>query len=90
MIRRRLIVRGRVQGVFYRATAREEARRLGLVGWVRNLSDGGVEIIVEGAAAAIEALIDWSRRGPPHARVDSLDIEEEEPLGDGSSFEIRY
>jgi acylphosphatase len=69
-----LLVSGVVQGVSFRAYAADEARRLGLAGWVRNLPDGRVEAEAEGARAAVEALVAWCRRGPPAAQVD--DVEE--------------
>lgn len=68
-----LIVRGRVQGVCFRVSCQDQARRLGLSGWVRNLSDGSVELEAQGQAAALEALRDWCRRGPPAARVAGVE-----------------
>ena len=90
MIRRRLIIRGRVQGVFYRASTRDEARRLGLAGWVRNLPDGTVEAAVEGPSDVVERLVEWCRGGPPHARVDGVEVFEEEPEGEAPPFRVRY
>jgi acylphosphatase len=84
------MIRGRVQGVFYRANTAEQASARGLAGWVRNLPDGAVEAVVEGQPDAVEGLIDWCRGGPPHARVDSIDIEDEEPKGDLPPFRVRY
>ncbi|MCD9033775.1 acylphosphatase [Luteimonas sp. Y-2-2-4F] len=72
----RFLVAGRVQGVFFRASAREQAQRLGLRGHARNLDDGGVEVLVAGDEAAIEALAAWLRHGPPLARVESLSRDE--------------
>ena len=69
----RLIIRGRVQGVGYRWWAEGEAGRLGLDGWVRNRIDGTVELLAAGPAAAVERLIEASRRGPPSAAVDAID-----------------
>lgn len=63
---------GRVQGVWYRASAQQEARRLGLTGRVRNLADGSVEAIAEGPRDALEAFVAWCRKGPPGARVDDV------------------
>lgn len=83
---RRLRVRGRVQGVGFRQSLRAEARRLGCRGWVRNRSDLSVEAIVQGSEAAVEALIAWTRRGPPAARVDALEVSPAE--GELQGFEI--
>jgi len=73
MIARRLIVRGRVQGVGYRYSMIDAAQGLGVVGWVRNLSDGNVEAFVQGEPAQIDALLAWCARGPPSARVGAVD-----------------
>ena len=70
---RRVMVRGRVQGVGYRAWVEHEALRRGLDGWVRNRRDGSVEAVIQGDAHAVEALIRWARHGPPAARVDRID-----------------
>jgi acylphosphatase len=72
-VRARIVVRGRVQGVWYRGSAQEEARRLGLVGWARNRPDGSVEILAQGAPAALDRFVEWCREGPPLARVRSVD-----------------
>ncbi|MBN1774659.1 MAG: acylphosphatase [Deltaproteobacteria bacterium] len=68
-------VRGRVQGVAYRAHAAAEARRFGLTGTVRNLPDGSVELVATGPRADVERLADWCRRGPPAARVASVELQ---------------
>lgn len=65
----RFLVSGRVQGVFFRASTRDEARRLGLNGYARNLADGRVEVLAQGGAEALEALAQWLQHGPPLARV---------------------
>ena len=72
----RAIVRGRVQGVGYRASTAHEARRLGLSGWVRNLPDGTVEVEVSGDAAAVDALVGWLGQGPRGARVSGVDVQD--------------
>jgi acylphosphatase len=69
-----LLISGRVQGVFYRASAQQEAMRLGLCGEIRNLPDGRVEAIVEGAKERIEEFIKWCRRGPPSAEVETVGV----------------
>jgi acylphosphatase len=82
MIRRHVVVRGDVQGVFFRASCEQEARRLGVAGWVSNRPDGAVEASFEGEDDAVDAMIEWARRGPPRATVDAIDVTDEEPQGD--------
>ena len=86
----RLAIRGRVQGVFFRANTQREALRLGLTGWVRNTPDGGVEAEAEGAREALEAFVAWCRRGPEHAVVDRLDAAWGRAEGLHRGFQIRY
>jgi acylphosphatase len=71
----RAVVLGRVQGVSYRAPTAAEARRLGLVGWVRNRADGAVELEAEGDDAAVDALVAWCEQGPPAARVTAVKVD---------------
>jgi len=82
----RLVIHGRVQGVFFRDSMRREAQNLAVAGWVRNRSDGAVEAAVHGEPAAVDALVRWARRGPQRAQVKRIEIE----LDDGSytSFEV--
>ncbi len=84
-----VFVSGVVQGVAFRAYAVDEARRLGVAGWVRNLPDGRVEAEAEGERRALEALVAWCRRGPPSARVDHLDVRWTAFGGDLGRFEQR-
>lgn len=86
----RLRITGRVQGVWYRAATQREAGRLGVAGWVRNLSDGGVEALIEGEPTAVRALIAWCRTGPPGARVIEIAEISEPALGDLVGFRIVY
>lgn len=72
----RLIVHGRVQGVWYRASAKEAAEKLGIKGWVRNLPDRCVEIDASGGADSVEKFIQWCYQGPPGARVTTIDVQE--------------
>lgn len=82
MIRRRVEVDGRVQGVFFRDTCRREATSAGLAGWVRNLPDGRVEAAFEGPADAVERMVGWCRHGPPRATVTATRTHVEEPTGE--------
>jgi acylphosphatase len=82
----RLRISGRVQGVGFRDALRSEALRLGVTGWVRNLAGGGVEALAQGAPAAVAALLEWARRGPPAARVERVECGPPEP-GDDRAYE---
>ncbi|MDA0999867.1 MAG: acylphosphatase [bacterium] len=84
-----LLIQGRVQGVGYRMSAQWKARELELCGWVRNRPDGVVELVAEGPAEVLDALIAWCRSGPPMARVRDVQITREAARGGFSSFEIR-
>lgn len=80
-VRAHVFVSGLVQGVNFRWYTTEQARRLGLGGWVRNLGDGRVEAVIEGPETTVKEMIDWLGRGPRHARVDGVHVEWEEPEG---------
>jgi acylphosphatase len=69
-----LRIHGRVQGVWFRESMRAEAERLNVTGWVRNTPDGAVEAVIQGPAAAVEALLEWAHVGPPLARVDRIEV----------------
>jgi acylphosphatase len=84
-----LWISGRVQGVFFRATTEDEARRRGLTGWVRNADDGRVEAEVQGPPDAVDELIDECRTGPPAARVEDVEVTPIEPVGNESGFMAR-
>lgn len=88
-VRRRVVVRGDVQGVFFRDSARSEATSRGVSGWIRNCSDGSVEAVFEGSAADVEALVEWCRSGPSRASVSDVEVVEEEPRGGSGGFEVR-
>ena len=79
MIRRRLRITGKVQGVFYRAWFAEQAEALGLAGWVRNRADGSVEAVVEGTAERVEEAIERARRGSPASRVADVQVSDDAP-----------
>jgi len=88
--RARVLVTGRVQGVFFRQSTREMAEGLGLCGWVRNQPDGSVEALFEGEKNLVEQAIAWCRQGPPRAAVDELTMEWLDGPAECAGFAIRY
>ena len=82
-------VSGQVQGVFFRAEAAQRARALGLGGFARNTRDGRVEAVFEGKPEDVDAMVAWCRSGPPMARVEQVEVAEEEPTGE-TDFRIRH
>ena len=88
MIRRRVVVRGHVQGVFFRDTVRRMAASRGVAGWVHNRGDGAVEAVFEGESGDVEALVAFCREGPRGAEVSEVEVSEEEPEG-LSGFDTR-
>ena len=85
-----VIIRGRVQGVFYRMETQRAADRHGVFGWVKNRADGTVEAVFEGDKEKVDAVLDWCRRGPRHADVKGIDIDEESYTGEFKEFYITY
>lgn len=83
-------VQGRVQGVYFRASTRDQARQLHLAGWVRNCPDGSVELIAEGDKEKLAQLINWSQEGPPGARVTEVNVEWQEGTGEFVGFAVKY
>lgn len=83
-----IIVKGRVQGVFFRASAAEKVKALGVRGRVENLADGSVKILAEGTGENLEELIEWCGEGPPRAAVESVGVEWTEPAGEFRDFRI--
>lgn len=81
---------GRVQGVFFRMETQRAAERYGVHGWVRNRMDGAVESLMEGNASAVHALIEWCKKGPPHADVERVDVAWDTYTGEQKDFVIRY
>jgi acylphosphatase len=82
LVRRRVVAHGRVQGVWFRESARRRADELGVAGWVRNRPDGSVEAELEGEVAAVEVLVAWFGHGPSGAHVERLEVVVREPRGD--------
>ena len=85
-----IFVTGRVQGVFFRQSARVMAIKNDVDGWIRNLDDGKVEIVAEGEESNINALVDWCKTGPANSRVDKFELSEENYTGEFEKFEVRY
>jgi acylphosphatase len=88
--RAHVFIRGRVQGVFFRSETMYEARKHGVTGWVRNLPDDRVEAVFEGEEEAVKKLLEFCRRGPPGAKVTSVDVTWENRSGEFKDFEIKY
>lgn len=84
-----MLVSGRVQGVWFRESTRQTASAHGVSGWVRNTADGRVEAVLEGPEDAVTRVVEWLHQGPPHARVDSVEVEAEVPEG-LRGFEVRW
>lgn len=89
-VRAHVFITGRVQGVNYRAATRDQARRAGVQGWVRNLDDGRVEAIFEGSRAAVHHMVSWCHSGPSGAHVEHVELNWEEPTGTEAGFSIRW
>lgn len=89
-LRAKVIISGRVQGVWFRATTVEMARPLGLVGYVRNRPDGRVEAIFEGPESTVRRAVSWCYRGPRFASVESVDVTWGEPMGEYANFSVHY
>jgi acylphosphatase len=87
-VRRRVLVAGRVQGVWFRESCRDRAQAAGVAGSVRNLADGRVEVVLEGPPATVDEVVAWCRRGPRRARVDGIEIVDEAPVGE-QGFRVR-
>ena len=85
-----LKITGLVQGVWFRASTRDEAVRLGLVGWVKNCRDGSVEAMAEGPRDKVEEFIRWCRKGPRHARVSDVEVDWKAPTGEFKNFQLTY
>ncbi|MBC8161835.1 MAG: acylphosphatase [Roseiflexaceae bacterium] len=90
LVRARVLISGRVQGVNFRASAREQARLHQILGWVRNLEDGRVEAVFEGPRPAVKQVVSWCYIGPGHARVEQVDVAWERPTGQEQGFQIQW
>lgn len=88
--RAQIVVKGRVQGVFYRASAQHKANELGIPGWVKNKLDGSVEIVAEGEENTLFALIDWCKTGPADALVTDVEVDWKEYQAEFAEFKVLY
>lgn len=88
-VRVHIFVSGRVQGVFFRHNTKKKALELGLTGWVKNLPDGRVEAVFEGERDKIDKILEWAKKGPFLAKVEKLDVKEEDYKGEFDDFEIK-
>lgn len=86
----KVVVTGRVQGVFYRARTKEKADLLGIKGYVKNLPDGSVEAVFQGEALSVTKMTNWCRKGPAAAKVEHVSIQKDEMISDVDTFQIRY
>lgn len=84
------IIKGRVQGVFFRSTTKRQADSLKLKGFVKNLENGDVEVVAEGERKNLETLLDWCRKGPAMSNVEKINADWEKASGEFSSFEVKY
>jgi acylphosphatase len=89
-VRARVIISGRVQGVFFRVETQRAAERFGVCGWVRNRRDGTVEAVFEGEQHAVDAALNWCQQGPGMARVDEVDVSWQDYTGEFKSFDITF
>ena len=89
-LRAQVVVHGLVQGVWFRQSAKDEANRMGVAGWVKNLPDGTVEAVFEGEKKKVEELVGWCHRGPSGAQVTKVDITWQKYKGEFTHFDIQY
>jgi len=89
-VRARILVSGRVQGVFFRSETQDEAIRHGVTGWVRNLPDGRVEVVLEGEKENVEKVIEFCKRGPPGAKVTKVNVHWQNFTGEFENFKVKY
>ncbi len=89
MIRKHCFFSGKVQGVFFRANTKEQAKKRGVNGWVMNLRDGRVEAVFEGPEDKVMNLIEWCKNEQPHAKVDGVEVQDEKPTGEFDSFFVK-
>ncbi len=89
-VRKHIYISGRVQGVGFRANARQKAQAYGIKGWIKNLFDGRVEAVVEGEQDSVQKMVNYLKRGPSFANVTDVEINDEPPTGNFNTFSIKY
>ncbi len=89
-MRAHVVMKGNVQGVFFRANTQEKAKELSVKGWVRNRKDGSVEAVFEGSDSAVKEIVEWCKRGPPGAQVKEVETRELEFKGEFKEFRVLY
>ena len=89
-INKHVIISGRVQGVWFRASTKQKASQLGLIGWVRNINDGCVEAVFEGEETLVKEMIEWCQHGPPRANVENVEIKDQNLTNSYDDFTIKY
>ena len=85
-----VIISGRVQGVWFRASTKQKAEQLGLTGWVRNTPDGNVEAVFEGEENIVQEMLNWCHRGPPLSKVENIEVKNQKPTDGFNGFSIKY
>ncbi len=88
IVRAHIWISGEVQGVFFRRSAKGQAEKLGVVGWVRNRNDGSVEVVAQGEKDKVDKFIEWCKKGPPFAKVENVEVEWRKNIEDFEEFEI--
>ena len=85
-----VLISGRVQGVWFRSSTKQKAEQLGVTGWVRNTKDGRVEAIFEGEENSVKSLIEWCHHGPPLAKIEKVEVNNQSPTNGFDGFSIKY
>ena len=85
-----VVISGRVQGVWFRATTKQKAEQLGLTGWVRNTYDGNVEAVFEGDENSVKEMLEWCHKGPPLSKVVNVEVKNQKPTNGFDGFSIKY
>lgn len=85
-----VVISGQVQGVWFRASTRDKAQQLGLIGWVKNTPEGNVEAVFEGEENLVREMLEWCHHGPPLAEIENVEVKKQRPSNDFDDFSIKY